>query len=95
MNKYHFEKLKVDYDIPNEVQEDIDRLVDWLNDEQRTETEILYLDDCLRTELNCDLNWCLRERILPEQCIRELKEYYVYQGIKDAAGVKWPKKQCS
>ena len=38
------------------------------------------LEDCYRTEIDCELRWCLREKKLSYEQYTMLKERYVYNG---------------
>ncbi|MBQ7487456.1 MAG: hypothetical protein IJT77_08185 [Clostridia bacterium] len=70
-----YEPLKIDYEIPEELQIEIDHYIDNLNNDNGSS------EDCYRMEIMCILNWCYRERILTNEQIDELREYYQHKGI--------------
>ena len=78
MNKY--KPLTVNETLPEELQEDINRYLEYLNNGGKN------VDDCYQTEVNVSLNWCRREQLLSEETISTLKNYYVFGGIYE--GVK-------
>ena len=63
--------------LPEELEEYIDNYVNALN------SEILSLSESemYRMEILTELNYCIRENLLPLDTIRELKNYYVKEGI--------------
>lgn len=70
-----YKPLSIDYEIPVDLQEEIDNYIDNLNNDNGSS------EDCYRTEIMCILNWCYREGILPDDKIAELREYYQNKGI--------------
>jgi hypothetical protein len=57
-----YSELNIDFTIPEDVQTGINKLLNYLNSGKDP-----LLSDCERTELNCELNWCLREKIMTEE----------------------------
>ena len=82
-----YEPLKIDFEIPEELQYDIDRFLDHLNNGDGK------LEDCYRTEIQCALNWCVRERLLSDEQITLLRDYYQHKGIYEIYGNPWKKKE--
>lgn len=70
-----YKALPIDYEIPEELEREIADYIDNLNNDNGS------AEDCYRTEIMCLLNWCYRDKILPEEKIDELREYYQYKGI--------------
>ena len=70
-----YKALPIDYKIPEELEREIADYIDNLNYDNGS------AEDCYRTEIMCLLNWCYRDRILPDDKIAELREYYQYKGI--------------
>lgn len=70
-----YSKLKIDYEIPEELSNMIDEYVCFLN------TGEGIADDYYRTEIQLILNWCYRERKLSNAKIDELRAYYQEGGI--------------
>lgn len=81
MSVLKYQKLDISFDIPEELEHDIDEYIKYLNDVEGEGIGVT--DDCYRTEILCTLNWCLRESILDGEQIKQLKDYYVWCGIKD------------
>ena len=73
-----YEKLKLEFDIPDFIEEDIDKIMNYINVENPKRPED---SDCLRTELNCDINYCIRENILTREHAEILKDYYVHGEV--------------
>jgi len=71
---YH--RLDVGRELPSELESDIQNFLDYINSPGDHLSE-----DCYRTEINCSINWCLREKKLDEATCQKLKEYYVHRGI--------------
>ena len=67
--------LKIDYEIPKDLQTEIDGYIDNLNNDNGS------AEDCYRAEIMCILNWCYRERLLSDERIAELRDYYQHKGI--------------
>lgn len=63
--------------LPQELEENIDNYVNALNSEILTLSE----SEMYRMEILTELNYCIRENLLPLDTIRELKNYYVKEGI--------------
>lgn len=79
MSEMKYEKLKINYKIPEELDQLFDEYVTWLN------TGNGVADDYYRTEIQMTLNWCYREALLPEDKIQELRDYYQRKGIRRRA----------
>ena len=71
---YH--RLDVGRELPSELESDIQNFLDYINSPGDHLSE-----DCYRTEINCSINWCLREKKLDEATCQRLKDYYVHRGI--------------
>ena len=67
--------LKIDFEIPEDLQNDIDNFLHCINYNNKS------LEDCYRTEIQCTLNWCYREKLLTDDQIHLLREYYQWGGI--------------
>ena len=52
---YH--RLDVGRELPSELESDIQNFLDYINSPGDHLKE-----DCYRTEINCSINWCLREK---------------------------------
>lgn len=76
-----YKKLDIDFDIPEELNDSIEQLLRFLNTSPHPER-----DDCERTEVLMDLNWCFREKLLTDEQIDLLKKYYVKGGIHGNEG---------
>lgn len=74
-----YKKLKVSQKLPADLEDMTDQYVTFLNTGEGLATG----DDYYTTEIMLILNWCYRERLLPEETIQELREYYQYGGIKN------------
>ena len=61
---------------PEELQETIDRFIEYLNT-----TDSGLSEDCYRAELDSDINWYTNNRYIDKEFSKILKEYYVYGGI--------------
>lgn len=61
--------------LPEGLQRAIDEYSDYMNS-NKSHT----LEDCYRTEIDCELRWCLREKKLSYEQYTMLKERYVYNG---------------
>ena len=72
---HKYKALPLKYDLPEELQIEIDKYLDYLNDKGAG------AEDCYQTEINVNLNWCHRDKLLPEDIIVMLKNYYVFGGI--------------
>ena len=70
-----YEKLEIDFAIPEDLEEAIDIYVNVLNTQERP------ADDCYRSEIMVILNWCYRERLLTDEQLKMLRDYYVHKGI--------------
>ena len=79
-----YEQLKIDFEIPEELQRSIDQLMEYLNTSKNPG-----MDDCERTEVLMDLNWCYRENLLTSEQIDLLKKYYVRGGIHEGKNDNW------
>jgi hypothetical protein len=69
--------LTVNRILPEELTVEINRYLDYLNNGGTG------ADDCYRTEINVNLNWCRRDHLLPDDIIAKLKNYYVFGGIRE------------
>lgn len=74
--KRPFKPFDVSYELPKDLQDDIDDYLRYLNT-----TDSFSNEDCYRTYIDCDLNWALTHQLLSESEISELREYYVKGGI--------------
>lgn len=70
-----FCKLKIDFNIPDDLSDIIDEYIDYLNNGGGTS------DDYFKTEIKLTLNWCLRENKLSDDQIKLLRDYYQNGGI--------------
>ncbi|MCR5206251.1 MAG: hypothetical protein K6E47_14575 [Lachnospiraceae bacterium] len=71
-----YQPLDVGTKLPSELEVDIKNFLEYINGPGDHLSE-----DCYRTEINCSINWCLREKKLDEATCQKLKEYYVHKGI--------------
>ena len=78
-----YEKLSIDFPIPDFLEEEIDKFLAYLNDEN----ESGHLEDCFRTEIDL----AIRDSRLPEKQREYLKDYYVRKGIYYGKGYPWEK----
>lgn len=69
-------KIKCDA-LPEELENNIDEYVNALN----SRTLSLSESEMYRMEILTELNFCIRENLLPLETIYELKNYYVKGGI--------------
>ena len=76
-----YKKLPTAIKLPEELQHDIDRYIDYLN--QGGELS----EDCYQMEILTSINWCIREELLPIELIQKLKAYYIRGGIHTERGV--------
>lgn len=68
-----YEKLKINFPIPDFLEKEIDRFIEYINDESQSGT----LEDCYRMEIHLAIR---DSRLLPKE--REcLENYYVRGGI--------------
>ena len=74
--KEPYKKLNIDFEIPEELSDTIDKFLDYLNRGEYT------MDDCFQEEIRVILNWCKRENILTEDQIELLRNYYQRGGIR-------------
>ena len=65
-----YQKLKIDFEIPDELDREIDEYIHHLNYESGTSI------DCYQEEIRVILNWCQIESILTPQQIEILRNYY-------------------
>ena len=70
-----YKPLKINFTIPEELQLAIDGYLHSLNYDNGG------CEDCHRTEIMCELNWCYREGILTNEQIKLLRDYYQHKGI--------------
>ena len=68
--------IDVGKELPAELESDIKNFLEYINSPGDHLSE-----DCYRTEINCTINWCIREGKLDEATCQKLKEYYVHRGI--------------
>jgi len=68
--------IDVGKELPAELEADIEKFLAYINGPGDHLSE-----DCYRTEINCTINWCIRERKLDEETCQRLKDYYVHRGI--------------
>jgi hypothetical protein len=61
--------------IPEDLQDAIMRYLNFINNGGNPD------DDCYRTEILMELNFCTREKILSPEDIKRLKDYYVWEGL--------------
>ena len=73
-----YELLKVDFEIPNLIQNDINRFLDALNNGNTS------CEDCYRTEIDCDLKMFYDE--MKRENIETLRDYYVRGGMYEEFG---------
>ena len=73
--------LELDFEVPQSLQRDIDDFLEYL----RTD-DTQSLEDCYRTEIDCELRWCLREAKISREQYQLLKDYYVHKGIYSITG---------
>ena len=73
-----YKKLNINYDIPEDLSDMIDQYVTFLN----TGKGLADAEDYYTTEIQLILNWCYRERLLSEDKIHHLRDYYQHGGIK-------------
>lgn len=64
------EKLKIDFDIPDYLEEDIDNYVNAINEHDS-------LWDCYWFEVFNDLRYLHNEKIITEEQFETLKDYYL------------------
>ena len=74
--KRPYKPLEVDFEIPKDIIVDIDRFIEYLNTGLNDLSE-----DCYRTEIDCDINWCKTHNELTPEQAGLLKQYYVHGGI--------------
>ena len=75
--KRHYTPLPISFEIPEELEDDINRYVDYLN------TGETLTEDCYQMEVKTSINWCFREKILTDDQIQLLRDYYLYGGIHE------------
>ena len=71
-----YKALDIKVKLPPELEDDITNFLNYLNEDGDHLSEDYY-----RTEINCTLNWCIREKKLDDETIQKLKAYYVFEGI--------------
>lgn len=71
-----YKKLEIDFEITEELEKLIDEYVHHLNTGEGLP------DDYYRTEIQLELNFCVRERLLNNEQIKLLRDYYQYRGIE-------------
>lgn len=76
MKKYS--ELKVDFNIPEFLQDDIQEFVTYLNENPNGT-----LADCYESEIRSDINWCNQ---LTKEQEEILRNYYVKGGIFNGPG---------
>lgn len=72
-----YKKLDIDYELPDDLENAINDYVHFLN----TGEGLADTPDYYTMEIMLSLNWCYRDRILNEDQIRELRDYYQHGGI--------------
>lgn len=70
-----YKKLDIDFEIPEDLERGIDNFMECINYKNKE------LEDCYRTEIQCSLKWCCREKLLTEKQIQLLREYYQFGEI--------------
>ncbi len=70
-----YKKLNISYPIPEELEKAIDDFMICINERDGD------CENCYRTEIDCEIRFCIRERILSDDQCQELKDYYVHRGI--------------
>lgn len=79
MKKY--KKLIIDFAVPDFLEEEIDKFIEYINDESKSGT----LEDCYRTELHL----AIRDSGISEENKNILEDYYVKKGIYQGKGYTW------
>ncbi len=77
-NNRPYKALDIDFAIPEDLQDSIDKFLKYLNTDETGLTE-----DCYRTEIDCDINHCASDGMISGEQVKILKEYYVWRGIYD------------
>lgn len=70
-----YQKLNIDFAIPEELENEIDEYINALNTMEKPP------HDCFQAEIMVILNWCYRENILTNEQIKLLRDYYEHGGI--------------
>ena len=70
-----YKPLNIDFEIPEDLQQTIDEFLHCVNYNNCS------CEDCYRAEIQCALNWCKRERLLSDDQIELLRNYYQRGGI--------------
>ena len=72
-----YKALKINYEIPEILQDAIDEHLAYLNS-----GEPIMLDDIYRSEIDADLKGC--DLCLTKDQIQELRDYYVFGGVYES-----------
>lgn len=71
-----YKPLYIGVELPAELEEDIQKFLDYINGPGKHTSE-----DGYRADIYFTINWCIRENKLDRETCDTLKNYYVYEGI--------------